>query len=143
MEAQQDTGAFVIAGSFGMDVTGAAVSDIHAELERITSTPLTAEELANAKNFLMGYYLLDVGVPATFANLLATNYLLGLPWEAVNKYVGNIEAVTAEEVQSAAQQYMEVEQPIIVIVGDAQVIEPQLEGLGDVVVVDVHGEPVE
>jgi zinc protease len=107
------------------------------------STPLTAEELANAKSFLTGYYLLDVGTPATFANLLATNYLLGLPWDAVNEYVSNIETVTVKEVQAAAQHYMEAKQPIIVIVGDAKVIEPQLEGLGEVLVVDVHGEPVE
>ena len=82
-------------------------------------------------------------MPATFANLLATNYLLGLPWETASEYIANIEAVTAEEVQQAAQQYLEAEQPIIVVVGNAEVIRPQLADLGDVIVVDVQGQPVE
>jgi zinc protease len=143
VEARQDVGAFVVQGSFGEDVAGASVREILVEIERLGSEPLTEEELANAKSFLVGYYLLDSAVPATFANLLATNYLLGLPWETTNQYIGNIEAVTAEEVQSAAQQYLQAEQPVIVVVGNAEVIRPQLEELGDVVVVDVQGQPVE
>ncbi len=143
IEARQDVGAFVVQGSFGQDVAGASVREILAEIERLGSEPLTAEELANAKSFLVGYYLLDSAVPATFANLLATNYLLGLPWETASEYIANIEAVTAEEVQQAAQQYLEAEQPIIVVVGNAEVIRPQLADLGNVIVVDVQGQPVE
>ena len=95
MEAQQDTGAFVIAGSFGMDITGAAVSEIHAELERITSTPLTAEELANAKNFLTGYYLLDVGV---------TEFQEIGPGNVLTKLVAKIRQEAAPRLAAAAER---------------------------------------
>jgi zinc protease len=140
VDTLQDVGAFIVAGSFGEDVAGAAVQEILLEIERLGSEPLTAEELRSAKSFLSGYYLLDTAVPETFANLLATTYLLGLPWETVNAYVASIEALTAEDIQQAAQQYMEAQQPVIVVVGNAEVIQPQLEELGEVVVVDVHGE---
>ena len=143
LDALQDVGAFVVTGSFGQDVAGAAIREILAEIERIGAEPLTAEELRNAKSFLTGYFLLDTAVPATFANLLATNHLLGLPWDTADDYIANIEAVTAAEVQAAAQQYMDAEQPVIVVVGNAEVIRPQLAELGKVVVVDAHGEPVE
>jgi zinc protease len=143
VDALQDVGAFVVAGSFGQDVAGAAIQEVLAEIERIGSEPLTAEELRDAKSFLTGYFLLDTAVPATFANLLATNHLLGLPWDTAQDYVANIEAVTAAEVQAAAQQYMNADQPVIVVVGNAAVIRPQLEELGDVVQVDAHGAAVE
>ena len=63
--------------------------------------------------------------------------------EAIEEYVSRIEAVTVDEVFAAAQTYMDAEQPIIVVVGDAAIIQPQLEALGDVVVVDANGEIVE
>jgi zinc protease len=143
LEAQQDTGAFMVGGTFGQDVAGASVREILAEIERLRTELLTAQELNNAKSFLTAYYLTDTSVPAAFANRLATNYLLGLPWKAVNEYVGKIEAVTATQVREAARRYMQADQPVIVVVGNAAVIQPQLQAMGEVVVVDEQGEPVE
>jgi hypothetical protein len=41
------------------------------------------------------------------------------------------------------KKYIDTEQPIIVVVGDAAVVAPQLETLGEVVVVDNEGNVVE
>jgi phosphopantothenate synthetase len=51
----------------------------------------------------------------------------------------SLAGVSAEEAQVAAAKYIDTESPIIVVVGNAQVLKPQLEELGDVVVVDKDG----
>ncbi|HXF64721.1 MAG TPA: pitrilysin family protein, partial [Caldilineaceae bacterium] len=143
LDMLQDAGAFVIAGSVNEETAGAAIHEILFELERLSREGLSDEELANAKSFLTGQYLMQTAVPNSFADILASYFLLGLPWESANEFVGAIEAVTAAEVQAAVNQYIEVEQPAIVVVGDAEVLLPQLEELGEVVLVDAQGEPVE
>jgi hypothetical protein len=51
----------------------------------------------------------------------------------------SLAGVTAQEAQVAAAEYIDTRSPIIVVVGDAQVLKPQLAELGDVVVVDKDG----
>lgn len=143
VEMQRETGLFVVEGSFGQEVAGVSVREILAEIKRLQSEPLATQELNNAKSFLVAYYLADTNVPATFANRLASNFELGLPWASIDTYVSRLEAVTAAEVRAAAQHYMETEHPIIVVVGNAEVIQPQLQELGDVIVVDARGEALE
>ena len=45
--------------------------------------------------------------------------------------------------QAAAAKYIDSEQPIIVVVGDAKVVKPQLEKIGKMVVVDNEGKEIE
>ena len=54
----------------------------------------------------------------------------------------SVDLVAAESLEAAAE-YIESEEPIIVVVGDAEVLKPQLEQLRDVVVVDKDGNVLE
>jgi predicted Zn-dependent peptidase len=138
-----DTSTFRVVGDVSQDHAADAVQEILKELERIRTEPISEPELADAQAQLIGNFALAIEQPADFADQLATRYLTGLPIEELNDYLQEIEAVTAEEAQAAAAKYIDSEQPIIVVVGDAEVVKPQLEKIGKVVVVDNEGKEIE
>ena len=51
--------------------------------------------------------------------------------------------MTAEDAQAAANKYIEADSPIIVVVGNAEILKPQLEAIGPVRVVDGDGNVIE
>jgi predicted Zn-dependent peptidase len=81
--------------------------------------------------------------PGVYASQLAIRALTGVPIEEVDSYLSTLDAVTAEQAQAAAAEYIDAESPVIVVVGNAEVLKPQLEEIKPVVVVDGEGNVVE
>ena len=54
----------------------------------------------------------------------------GLPDDYWNNYAATIRGVTPEQVNKAAKDHLRPEDLVMVVVGDRQVIEPKLKGLG-------------
>ena len=139
-----DTSTFRVLTSVDPDSAGDAISEILKELERIRTEPISVQELTDAKGLLIGGFALAIEEPGDFANSLATRYLTGVPIEELSDYLTTIEAVTAEEALAAATEFIDTDQPIIVVVGAAETVKPQLEALGQaVVVVDKDGQVIE
>lgn len=138
-----DTGTFRVLGSFNQEQTGAAIVEILNELERVQTEPIGEDELQNAKNKLIGGFALAMEDPSVFASQLAVRALTGVPIEELNEYLSMLEAVTPEEAQAVAVEYIDTENPVIVVVGDVEVLKPQLEAIKPVVVVDGSGNIVE
>ncbi len=138
-----DTSTFRVLTDVDQNNAGDAIREILNELETIRTEPVSAQELAEAKGLLFGNFALAIEEPADFASQLATRYLTGVPIEELNTYLQSLEQVTADQVLTAAANYIDSEQPIIVVVGDAAVVKPQLAEIGHVVVVDGDGNVVE
>jgi predicted Zn-dependent peptidase len=135
-----DTSTFRVISDVSQDHAGDAVQEILKELERVRTEPISEQDLTDAKGLIIGNFALALENPADFADALANRFLSGIPIEELNDYLKNIEQVTAEEAQTAAAKYIDSEQPIIVVVGNAEVVKPQLEKIGNVVVVDNEGK---
>ncbi len=138
-----DEASFRVLGSFNQETTGAALVEILAELERIRNEPIPEDELEAGKSKLIGSFALAMEDAATFASQLATRKITGVPIEELTDYLPTLEAVTAEEAQEAAVQYIDAEDPIIIVVGNAEVLKPQLEEIMPVRVVDGDGNVIE
>jgi predicted Zn-dependent peptidase len=128
-----DRGTFRVIGDFDQAHAGDAVREILAELKRVQTEPIGAEELEAAKGQLLGSFALGIEDPADFANQLVARRMTGVPVEELNEYLARLEAVTAEDVQAAAQKHIDSEQPVIVVVGNAVEVRVQLEAIGPVV----------
>ena len=83
------------------------------ELARSRVDPPTAEELARAKAYLIGSQAMDRRTNARQAWYLAFFELIGAGYDFPDRYVRFVNAVTAGDVQAAAQRYLE--RPTIVI----------------------------
>ena len=134
--------SFRVQGDFNKETAGAAIVEILAELKRIRAEPLTDAELADAKGQLSGSFALSMEDPATFANQLAARALTGVPIDELNEYLDRLGAVTADEALAAAAKYINSDSPLIVVVGDAETLRPQLEEIMPVRMVDANGEIV-
>lgn len=137
-----DVSTFRVVGDVDQARAGDAVRDILKNLQAIQSAPISARELDDARGLLTGRFALAVENPDDFADQLAARYLTGVPIEEMATYLRSIQGVTAEAAQAAATRYIEAEHPVIVVVGDAAILKPQLEAIRPVVVVDDTGRPV-
>jgi predicted Zn-dependent peptidase len=66
-----------------------------------------------------------------------------LPDTYFNDYISKVNAVTLDDVNRVAKQYLDPSKMAIVIVGDRKVIEPGLKDLGySITILDSEGKPV-
>ncbi len=112
------------------DVTGDALKQFFHEFSRLGSEPVPAAELASAKRYVAGGYLISNQMQAAVAASLARNWLVGLPPEFLGQYVSRIDAVDAAQLQAAAKKYYDPAQQSVIVVGDGQQIGPQLAPWG-------------
>ncbi|MEW5958799.1 MAG: pitrilysin family protein, partial [Chloroflexota bacterium] len=137
-----DTSTFRVVSDVDQNHAGDAVREILAELERIRTEDLSEKELADTKGLLTGNFALRLEAPADFASQLAARYLTGVPIEELDTYLQQLNVVTAGQAREAAAKYIDSDQPIIVVVGSAAIVKPQLEAIAPVVMVDKDGKVV-
>jgi zinc protease len=135
-------GPFTIAGSVRTDVTGPSISEILREVNGMRDKPLPGPELAGARDSqvysLPGQFETNSGIGAS----LAETFVFDLPADYWRTLPDRYRAVTAAQVQAAAQTYLKPDQLKVIAVGDRAAILPQLQklGLGQPEVRDVDGQ---
>jgi zinc protease len=121
-------GPFVAAAGVQTDKTADALKEFFNELNGILK-PVPAEELARAKNYVALRYPGTFETTGDISRRLEDAIVYRLPDDYFPKYVQNIQAVTAADVQRVAQKYIDPEKLAIVIVGDRQKIEGPIKAL--------------
>jgi predicted Zn-dependent peptidase len=111
------------------------------ELKTIQTQPIPESELASAKGKLLGRFDIELEDPLAVAGALASYQLTGIPLEEYQNYRQKIEQVTKQDGLKVAAKYIS-STPIIVVVGNASIVKPQLEKRGRVVQVDGQGQLV-
>jgi len=123
-------GPFTIAGSVRTDVTGPSVAEIFKEVNGMRDKPLPAPELAGARDSqvysLPGRFETNSGIVAS----LAETYVFDLPADYWRTLPDRFRAVTAAQVQAAAQTWLKPDRLKVIAVGDRAAIAPQLQKLG-------------
>ncbi len=125
---QQLPGPFQAGAAVQTAVTDSALVEFMKELRGILE-PVSPEELTRAKNFVALRFPARFQTVAGTARELAELELFGLSTSYFNQYVQRILAVTREDVQRVARQYLDPEKLAIVLVGDRAVIEDGVRAL--------------
>lgn len=127
-EMRLSPGAFAAAAGVQTDKTSEALREFFNELEAI-GKPIGAEELTKAKNYVA------LGLPSEFETLddfsshIEELIVYKLPDDYFARYVGNVQAVSADAVARAAAAYIRPQRLSVVLVGDRKVIEPGVRAL--------------
>lgn len=121
-------GPFVAAAGVQTDKTAEAVREFFAELEGIR-TPIIAEELTKAKNFIALGFPAEFETSTDLSRRLEELVIYRLPEDYFERYVPNVLAVTAAAVQQAAERYIQPSRFAVVVVGDRKAIEPGIRAL--------------
>jgi zinc protease len=135
-DLRRAAGPFAARAAVNSDVTVPALLDTLAELERIGSGDVTDEELHAARDFLVGVFPLRFETPPAVVGAIGGIVVHGLPFDELSRYRTAIDAVTADDVTTAARAHVRPKEAAIVLVGDADGFLPALEaeGLGRIVV---------
>ncbi len=111
-------------------VTGPALKEILAEIERLRAEPPSADELDAVKSYLGGVFVLrNSNRPGILAQLDFVD-LNGLAPDYLERYVSRVQAVTPEAVQEMARKHLDPAKMTIVVVGDRKLVKEQLEPYG-------------
>jgi predicted Zn-dependent peptidase len=121
-------GPFTAAAGVQTDKTAEALKEFFNELNGILQT-VPADELARAKNYVALRFPSGFESTGDISRRLEEVLTYRLPDDYFAKYVQNIEAVTAADVQRVAKQYIQPSRLAVVIVGDRKVIEPGIRAL--------------
>lgn len=90
------------------------------ELNRMTSTSVAESELTPRKAVLIGNFARSLETNSGLVGRIAQLALYGLPLSEINRYISNVQSVTAEDVQKFATSNLAGNDVSIVIVGDSK-----------------------
>ena len=124
------------------DVTEGAMKEFMYELNRLRNDVVPAEELDNAKRAIIGSFALSLEQPNALLQNIITQKLYNLPADYWDTYPQKVSAITAADVQRAAQKYIDLGHLQVVAVGDAAKAREVLAKYGKVELYDAEGKPV-
>ncbi|MCC3433218.1 MAG: insulinase family protein [Microcoleus sp. PH2017_04_SCI_O_A] len=123
-------GTFVAGGQTRSDATVPFIKAIRAEIDRIRTEPITAEELAFAKDSTLNSFIFKFENPSqTLSRLMRYEYY-GYPEDFIFRYRRSVEAATIADVQRVAKTYLKPENLVTLVVGNTAGIQPPLSSLG-------------
>ncbi|HEX8734615.1 MAG TPA: pitrilysin family protein [Pyrinomonadaceae bacterium] len=131
LDARRLAGAFEATAEVRTTVTGDSLKEFFYELNRIRDEAVSKEELQDAKNFLTGVFPIRAETQEGLTNLIVQQQLYDLPADYLQTYRDNVNAVSSEEIQRVANQYITPDKIAIVIVGDAEEVLPQAESYAE------------
>jgi zinc protease len=135
---RQDAGPFAAFAGVQTDKTADALKEFFNELNAIQQ-PVPADELARAKSFVSLRFPSGFETTGDISRRLEEAVVYHLPDDYFSRYVPNVEAVTAADVQRVAREYIHPDRVAVVVVGDRKTIQAPLEALklGPVTVMSV------
>ncbi|MBW4442177.1 MAG: insulinase family protein [Plectolyngbya sp. WJT66-NPBG17] len=123
-------GVFIASGETRSQATVPFIQSVQKEIDRIRKEPISADELAFAKDTVLNSFIFNFQDPGqTLSRLLRYEYY-GYPKNFIFQYRKAVEATTIADVQKAAQKYLQPEKLVTLVVGNEKEIQPSLSSLG-------------
>jgi zinc protease len=131
-------GIFSAGGQTRSDATVPFMKAVRAEIEQIRSKPITATELAFAKDQVLNSFVFKFQDPVqTLSRLMRYEYF-GYPADFLFRYQQGVKATTIEDVQRVAQKYLQPDKLVTLVVGNNAAIQPPLSSVSsDVTSLDI------
>ena len=122
-------GPFQVSTAVGNDVTAAAVREIMRELTRMAEEGPTEEEVEAARDYAAGIFGLQLETAGQIATRVSQLVVYGLPDDHFDRYRERVRSVERASAADAAARHIRPVEAQVVLVGDADVIRPEVEAL--------------
>jgi len=106
-----------------------------AVIERFRREPPDEGELQDARALAVGEFSLGLETSGAVLSALVDLDVYGLPEDSLDTYRARVRGTTPEEIGGLATRLLHPERAAIVLVGPADALRPQLEGLGPIEIV--------
>lgn len=122
-------GLFIGGGQSSSDTTVPFIQAVEAEMQRLSETPVSEDELTRAKDAVLNSFVFNFQSPEqTLSRLIRYEYY-DYPEDFVFRYRQAVTETTAEDVLQAAQEHLKPEELVILVVGNMDEIVPPLATL--------------
>jgi zinc protease len=126
LDAHPAQASWVEAADVTTNVTGASLKEIFFEIDKLRKEVPPASELQGIKNNLAGVFVVQNASRTGVIGRLAFVDLHKLGPDYLSSYVKQVMAVTPEEVQRIANQYLTPDKMSLVVVGDEKTVKAQV-----------------
>lgn len=113
----KDAGYFFIATEVGTDVCASALQEIEKEIELLKTDLVAEEELNLVRNFMLGSLLGSLENAFSHADKFKNIYFSGLGYDYYTNYIATVKSITATEIKSIANTYLNWDAMTRVVVG--------------------------
>jgi zinc protease len=127
---RRQAGPFAISTSTRVPEVRRVIDLVLQTVEEARTEPLSGEAFQRIQTLLAGRFALGLETAASIADALVDLDVQGLPRDSLDTYRSRVAATTETQVASAARRLLHPGRTAIVVVGPAEAIAPQLEGLG-------------
>jgi len=100
------------------------------EFWRLQRERVSDQELEGAKAYLTGSFPLTIETPDQIAMQVLNHVFYDLPLDELQNFRDRVNAVTADDIQRVAQEYLKPDRLSVVLVGNAAAFAAQLKGVG-------------
>ena len=135
-----DAGFYRFAADVRNEVTGATLTEVFKEIDKMRAEGSDGAELQGAKSYLRGIFPIQTATQTGLSATLNNVYIFGLPKDYPETYRAKVAAVTPGQVKSAASTLLGSETSLIAIVGDYAKVKDQLAGYKNITFLDTDGK---
>lgn len=135
---------FEAGGSFRNEVTDSAITQILFEIDRITNSYVTDDELSLTKSSMSGGFARSLERPSTIARFALNIIRYGLDPAYYQNYLKKLESVNKDDVLAMAQKYLTPKNCNIIVVGNEEILEKLkvFDADGQIELLDAFGQEV-
>ena len=128
-ESYKTRGTVIAQAQVRNEVTDSAAVELLMELDKMKNSFVTDEELNSAKAKYTGNFVLSLENPSTIAGFARNIITQKLPEDYYNSFLENINNVTKEDVQKAANNYFLTDNTRVFITGKGSEILESIENI--------------
>jgi zinc protease len=127
LDARRTAGTFRSTAEVRTAVTGDSLKEFFYELGRIREDRVSDKEINDAKSYLTGIFPIRLETQEGLIDQLVQIKMLSLPANYLETYRDRVQAVTVEEIQRVANEYVRPDEAAIIIVGDGAAVTDQIK----------------
>jgi zinc protease len=130
IETLKQAGDFVAETDTRTESTAEALRLIVEEISTLQRDRVSEHELGDAQAYLAGNFPLTIETPDAIATQVLNAVFYDLPLKEIETFRERVQAVTPDDIQRVAKQYLHPDRLSVVLVGNAAGFATQLKGLG-------------
>jgi len=130
LDLRRSPGPFSARTAVQTEVTAPALTELLGQLDLIRAQDVPAKEAREVKDYLIGVFPLRFETTGGVATAIEPLVNYGLPDDYWQTYRDRLEAVTEADIRSAANELIDPDQLLCLVVGDAAKVRPELEAIG-------------
>jgi len=138
----ENAGFYKFSADVRNEVTGATLTEVYKEIDKMRAEGSDGPELAGAKSYMRGIFSLQTATQGGLSATLNNVYVYDLPKNYPETFRSTIAELTPARVKAGADALLGSADSVIVIVGDWSKVKDQLGAFTDITFLDISGKKI-